>query len=96
MDQLQYKKVSGFVEKKLGNELVIVPVASEVAQMNKVFAINEVGLYILEQLNESKSEKEIIDLVCKEFDVNTTVAKNDIKDFLSEAISANIIKATNK
>nr|WP_244826005.1 PqqD family protein [Carboxylicivirga linearis] len=89
---MKYKKVTGFIEKKIGDELVIVPVASEVAQMNKVFSLNEVGLYIYEQLIEPKSEEEVINLVCKEFDVSKEVAQIDIKSFLTNALKASIIK----
>ncbi|MBS2100247.1 PqqD family protein [Carboxylicivirga linearis] len=92
MEHLKYKKVTGFIEKKIGDELVIVPVASEVAQMNKVFSLNEVGLYIYEQLIEPKSEEEVINLVCKEFDVSKEVAQIDIKSFLTNALKASIIK----
>ena len=80
------------IEKKIGDELVIVPVASEVAQMNKVFSLNEVGLYIYEQLIEPKSEEEVINLVCKEFDVSKEIAQIDIKSFLTNALKASIIK----
>lgn len=88
----RFRKVTGYVEKKIGDELVIVPVASEVAQMNKVFSLNEVGLFIYDQLLEPKTEAEILHLVCKEFEVDNQVAKNDIKVFISEAIKAKIIK----
>jgi len=90
--QQKYKKVTGYVEKKIGNELVIVPIAKEVAQMNIVFSLNEVGLFIYEQLYEPKSEAEITNLVCNEFEVKNNVAYNDIKYFLKEAIDAKIIK----
>ncbi|MCU4163585.1 PqqD family protein [Carboxylicivirga caseinilyticus] len=88
----RFRKVTGYVEKKIGDELVIVPVASEVAQMNKVFSLNEVGLFIYDQLLEPKTETEILHLVCKEFEVYNQVAKDDIKVFISEAIKAKIIK----
>nr|WP_321408341.1 PqqD family protein [uncultured Carboxylicivirga sp.] len=88
----RFRKVTGYVEKKIGDELVIVPVTSEVAQMNKVFSLNEVGLFIYDQLFEPKTETEILQLVCKEFEVDKQVAEDDIRAFISEAVKAKIIK----
>jgi len=92
VEQLRYKKVSEHIEKKVGDELVIVPVASAVAQMNKVFSLNEIGSYIYENLTDPLTEEDIVKMVTEEFDVEATVAQKDIKAFLKEAIKAKVIK----
>lgn len=92
MGNKRYKKLLGFVEKKIGDELVIVPVTSTVAQMNKVFSLNEIGSFIYENINESKTVDEITTLVTKEFDVNIDVAQKDIELFLKDAVAAKVIE----
>ncbi len=92
MGELLYKKASGFVEKRMGNELVIVPMVAAVAQMDKVFSLNEIGSLIYDFLNEPKSEKEILNKVIIEFEVSERIAKQDIKSFLNESIKAKVIE----
>ncbi len=89
----RYKKVSGFIEKKVGDELIIVPVSSTVAQMNKVFSLNEIGSFIYENLTDPMTEAEIITLITNEFDVDEGIAQKDIVSFLDEATAAKVIEA---
>ncbi len=91
----QYIKVSGLVEKKIGDELVIVPMSTTVAQMNKVFSLNELGSFIFENLTEAKNIEDIVNIVIDEFEVTEAVARPDIESFLSIAVEANVIEITN-
>ncbi len=88
----RYRKVSGFIEKKVGDELIIVPVSSTVAQMNKVFSLNEIGSFIYENLTDPMTEAEIITLITNEFDVDEGIAQKDIKSFLEQAMAAKVIE----
>lgn len=91
MGQLLYKKVSGYVEKQVDNELVIVPMVAAVAEMDKVFSLNEIGSIIYEFLSEPKSEDEILSKIINEFEVSETIAKEDIHHFLNQSIKAGVI-----
>lgn len=94
MGSQQYIKVSGLIEKKIGDELVIVPMSKSVAQMNKVFSLNELGSFIMENLTESKSIEDIVNIVIDEFEVTEAIARPDIESFLSIAMEANVIEIT--
>jgi len=87
-----YKKRAGFVEKTIGDELVIVPLVGAVAQMDKVFSLNELGVFIYKMLNTPKSEEEIITLILNEFDIDELTAQQDLKQFLSKAVENTIVQ----
>jgi hypothetical protein len=87
-----YKKQSGFVEKTIGNETVVVPLVNNVAQMDKVFSLNEVGSVIYNSLNESKTLDELLQIVLNEFDVEAETAKNDLEQFLDKAVFKEIVQ----
>jgi hypothetical protein len=87
-----YKKQTGFVEKAIGNEIVIVPLVGKVAQMEKVFSLNEIGSFIYNNLESEKSMEEIIILILNEFEIDKLTATKDLEHFLSKAVASGIIK----
>ncbi len=48
------------------------------------FTTNETGLFILNALKEGKKEKEIIELLTKNFEVSEEEAIRDLTDFLEQ------------
>ena len=96
MGELYYKKASGFVEKHIGNELVIVPLVGAVAQMDKVFSLNEIGSFIYFLIDEPKTKGEILDKILADFDVTEDLAKEDLEHFLLNAKQAGVINIVNE
>ena len=92
MGKQLYKKRTGFVEKTIGNELVIVPLVGAVAQMDKVFSLNELGVFIYKILNTPRSEDEMTNLILDEFDVDKETALQDLKQFLRKAVENTIVQ----
>ncbi|MCG8583014.1 MAG: PqqD family protein [Bacteroidales bacterium] len=87
-----YIKQTGFVEKTVGNETVVVPLVGTVAQMEKVFSLNEIGSFIYNNMNSEKSTGEIIELILNEFEVDKQTAEKDLEQFLKKAVANGIIK----
>jgi len=87
-----YKKRQGFVEKVIGNEVVIVPLVGAVAQMEKVFSLNELGSFICNKLNNEMTKEQILDVILQEFDVDRTTADKDLEQFLENAVKSGIIE----
>jgi len=87
-----YKKISNIVEKEIGGELIIVPLVDSVAQMDKVFSINEVGVFIFSLLDESISFENLLEKVVNEFDVSANEAAQDVKAFLEKAIEIGVVE----
>ncbi|MCU4176408.1 PqqD family protein [Carboxylicivirga sp. N1Y90] len=96
MGELYYEKASGFVEKHIGNELVIVPLVGAVAQMDKVFSLNEIGSFIYFLIDEPKTKGEILDKILTDFDVTEEIAKTDLDSFLLKAKEAGIVNIINE
>ncbi len=47
------------------------------------FSANETGLFILEQLKQSKTQEEIIDLMLEEFQADRPTMEKDFADFIA-------------
>lgn len=78
IDQLKAR----FVSRKVGNELVLVPLVSNVAQMDTLFNLNETAGFLWENLEENSSVEKLKNLLLKNFEVDEETAEKDVKDFL--------------
>lgn len=80
--QSLYKLKSKFVAREVGNELIIVPLSGNVAQMNALFTLNETGKFIWENVTDSNSIDDMVTLMTDEFDIDNQTARKDIEAFL--------------
>ena len=80
--QSLYKMKSGFVAREVGNELILVPLTGNVAQMNALFTLNDTAKFIWENITEENTEDDLINLMTEEFDIERETAEKDIKIFL--------------
>jgi methyltransferase-like protein len=85
MTTIDFKKQKNrYVTREVDNELVLVPIESNVASMNQLFTMNSVGCFIWKCLDGVKTEADIIQLIVDEFDVEPETAKSDLQDFLTD------------
>jgi len=53
-------------------------------ESGRVIVVNEVGLHIVQQLNESKTRSKLISSIVSEFEVSNEQAETDLNAFLAE------------
>jgi len=73
---------SKFVTREVGNELIVVPLSANVAQMNELFTLNETAKVIWENLNEGIDMPTLIQTITDTFDIDQHTAEKDIELFL--------------
>lgn len=73
---------SKFVTREVGNELIVVPLSANVAQMNELFTLNETAKVIWENLNEGADMSALIQTITDTFDIDRHTAEKDIELFL--------------
>lgn len=73
---------SKFVTREVGNELIVVPLSANVAQMNELFTLNETAKVIWENLNEGIDMPTLIQTITDTFDIDKYTAEKDIESFL--------------
>ena len=70
------------VTRKTGNEYVLVPVTSNIADMNSVYTLNETGAFIWEHLNGEKNVGDIISALTTEYNIDNETALKDVFSFI--------------
>lgn len=80
-----------FVSREVGEELILVPLTNNVAQMNELFTLNSTARFIWENAERTHSAPEMAALITESFDIDRETAQKDIGLFL-EKISAFLTK----
>ena len=75
---------SKFIAREVGNELIIVPLSGNVAQMNVLFTMNETAKFIWENISEKTRVEDIENAMTDTFDIDKETAKKDILVFLTQ------------
>lgn len=70
------------VTRKTGNEYVLVPITSNIADMHSVYTLNETGAFIWEQINGKRDVEEIITELTTEYDIDKKSAEADVFLFI--------------
>lgn len=91
MDEI-YVKSDSVVEKRVGKELVLVPLSDNIANMAEVFTLNEVGTFIFENFNGKNAVSSIVAKVIDRFEVDVETASNDVNSFIQSALIKKVIK----
>ncbi len=80
------------VTKKTGNEYVLIPLSDNIADMNRLFTLNETGAVIWELIDGQRNVSEIIDEFIDRYDIDPETATKDILLFLENMSNYLIIK----
>jgi hypothetical protein len=73
------------VSRKTGNSYVLVPVTNNIADMTSVYTLNETGSFIWEQIDGSRSLREITMQLTREYDIDYESAEKDVLEFVEHA-----------
>ncbi|MFT3740039.1 MAG: PqqD family protein [Breznakibacter sp.] len=91
MVELKYVRAEGFVEKQVGDELILVPLVNQVANMSEVFTFNEVGAFIWHCLKTPLTLNQLAEKVVESFEVEKSIALNDVKIFLEQTHAKHVV-----
>ena len=86
-------KTESFVIREAGDELVLVPLVSDIADMTNILNLNNIGSDIIKALDGKKSLLEISNQLHKEYDVNMDVLKRDILQFIDDAVKKGVVES---
>jgi len=87
------KKSESVVFRKIGDEYIVVPIASSVADVNSIFSLNETGAAIWERIDGKKNLKEIVAEIQEEFETEGQQLETDAISFIQDMMEAKLIKA---
>lgn len=78
------EKKEHFAARLVGEELILVPLKDNVADMNEMFTLNDVGSFIWNNINEHNTLEDIKEAIASEFDIDEETAEKDLNEFLNQ------------
>ena len=85
-DLADFCRNSAMITRVIDGEAVIMD-----PQKGKVLALNEVGSFIWELLDGIRDKEDILDEICREFEIGREEAASDLDDFLAVLKSKDLL-----
>jgi len=88
----QYMRNPDFIFRKIIEEMILVPVQWNVADMDCIYTLNEIGAFIWEALSTPKSKAELENAILNEYETTKEKASEDLEHFLEELLSIGAVE----
>ena len=82
----------GFILREVADSFIVVAVGEAVKNFNGVINLNETGALLWKTLEKGAQEKDLVDALLKEYDVERELAEKDVKSFITKLTEAGLIK----
>lgn len=79
-----YQKHPNMVARKIMDEVILVPVSRNVADMQSIFTLNETGARVWELLDGKNSEEDIVRTLVEECEVDQAKVREDVAVLISQ------------
>ena len=80
-----------FILRNIAGESILVATGSATQDFNGMITLNEVATFILGNIDECETEEVVVEKVLEEFEIDEETAKNDVREFLDQAIKFGIV-----
>jgi hypothetical protein len=91
-DETIYRQAPDVVLRRIGDEAVLVPVRSNVGDLDSIFTLNQSAITIWESLDGNMALHRVIDRLCTEYDVERETAAADTRELVSRLDGAGLIE----
>jgi hypothetical protein len=92
MPARRYEKTRSIVTREIQDEVVIVPVHNDVAEMDWIYSLNPMGRLIWTLLDEGEDVDAIVRRICAEHQVSDEVARGDVETFLATLAAEGLLQ----
>lgn len=82
---------SDFIFRKIVDEMVLVPIRQNVADLNAIFTLNEIGAFIWQKLGNPSTFTELEEAILADYDADIHTVKREIEVFLHEMVEIGAI-----
>ena len=86
-----YRQDDSIVSRRIEDEVILVPIRQNVADLESIYTLSEVGAYIWEQMDGRRTTAEILASTVGQFEVSEEEAQRDLKEFIEQLSSIGAI-----
>ena len=82
--ELRFKRNENFVFRKIGDEMILVPIKNNVGDMGYIYNFNELAAFVWENLDGKDRLQDIKNSIVEEFEVSAQQAEEDLCEFVDD------------
>ncbi len=91
MKKAVYQKNSDVISRQVAGEVILVPIRGNIANMQHIFTLTPVAERIWEQIDGKATVAQLIESICREFEVDAETAENDCLEYLESLVKSGLI-----
>ncbi len=88
----RFRRHADVVTRDILGETLLVPVSSQVADMEHIFALNDTGAFVWQRLDGETPLAAILDGLVEAFDVEPAPAWDDLRGLVAELDAAGLVR----
>ncbi len=78
-----FVRTQEFVTRQIAGETLVIPIKGGIGDLNSIYTLNQTGTLIWESLSAGAPVADIVEAVCREYDVAEEEAARDVAEFLA-------------
>jgi len=86
-----YCKRPDIVLRKIGKEVVLIPIKNNIGDLQNIYTINQAGAFIYEAIDGVNTIGEIGDLLSQQYCITREQAQNDLLAFIKELEDSSVV-----
>jgi len=94
-DDRRFVRNKNFIFRQIVEEMVLVPIRQNVADLDSIYTLNELGVFIWERLETPTSAAELQEDILEDFDVDAATVQSDLTIFMEELERIGAVEAIN-
>ena len=94
-DDRRFVRNKNFIFRQIVEEMVLVPIRQNVADLDSIYTLNELGVFIWVRLETPISAAELQDDILEDFDVDAATVQSDLTIFIQELERIGAVEAIN-
>lgn len=87
-----YSRNPDFIFRKIVEEMILVPIVHDTADMDCVYALNELGASVWSLLESPRARQDLREAILSEYDAEPTTVSADLDTFLSDMLEIGAIR----
>jgi hypothetical protein len=93
-EEARYERNPDFIFRRIVDELVLVPIRQDVADMDCIYTMNPLGAFIWEKLDGRMTMADLQAAIAAEYAADPEVIVADLLEFVHELESAGAVRRT--
>ena len=91
-EEARYERNPEFIFRRIVDELILVPIHQDVADMDCIFTMNGLGAFIWENLDGRATLADLQAAIVEQYEVDPEAAAADLLEFMRELESAGAVR----